>query len=129
VSTIVLMFASRVVRSATMTRPPGSASRRRRLSYFSVGFSNAPSDPSYALVAVRPAPRRRRSNTQDAADAAVPVPNAHARIGAAEIGSDTASGSMVMAPAPPKGTQILKQPGSDCPPLPSPSPAPGLPKQ
>jgi hypothetical protein len=83
----------------------------------------------------------------DAADAAVPVPSPHARIGDTEVGSGTTSGSMVIAPAPTKGTQILvcakdyasttitsgapdvvvtlqKQPGADCPPLPTPSPAP-----
>jgi len=82
-----------------------------------------------------------------AAGAPVPVPNPHARIGDTEVGSGTTSGSMAIAPAPTKGTQILicakdyasatitsgppdvvvtlqKQPGSDCPPLPTPSPAP-----
>src|SRR5437868_4534395 len=87
------------------------------------------------------------NDAESAAGAAVPVPNPHARIGDTEVGSGTTSGSMVIAPAPAKGTQILvcakdyasttftsggpnvvvslrKQPGSDCPPLPTPSPAP-----
>ena len=86
------------------------------------------------------------------ADAATGVPNPKARVGDAQVGSGTPSGSMVIAPAPPKGTDILicakdyasttiksgsanitvtlkKSPGSDCAPLPTPagqtpSPAP-----
>jgi hypothetical protein len=87
------------------------------------------------------------NDAETAAGAAVPVPNPHARVGETEVGSGTTSGSMVIAPAPAKGTAILicakdyasstitsgppdvvvtlqKQPGSDCPPLPTPSPAP-----
>jgi hypothetical protein len=75
------------------------------------------------------------------------VANPKARIGDAQVGSGTTDGSMVIAPAPPKGTSILicakdhesqtitagpptvtltLQPkaGADCPPLPTPSPAP-----
>ena len=75
------------------------------------------------------------------------VPSPKARIGDAQVGSGTPDGSMVIAPAPQKGTAILicakdhasqtinageptvtvvlqPQPGSDCPPLPSPSPVP-----
>ena len=86
------------------------------------------------------------------ADSGVAVPNPKARVGDASVGNGTPSGSMVIAPAPPKDTDILicakdyasatiktgsanvtvtlkKSPGSDCPPLPtpvgqSPSPAP-----
>jgi hypothetical protein len=75
------------------------------------------------------------------------VPSPHARIGDTEVGRGTPDGSMVIAPAPQKGTAIVVcakdyepstiiagQPqvtvvlsplaGADCPPLPTPSPAP-----
>ena len=75
------------------------------------------------------------------------VPNPHARIGDTEVGSGTPDGSMVIAPAPDKGTAILicakdYEPltitagapdvtvaltplaGADCAPLPTPSPVP-----
>ncbi|HTH71466.1 MAG TPA: hypothetical protein VL493_09315 [Candidatus Saccharimonadales bacterium] len=75
------------------------------------------------------------------------VPNPHARIGDHEVGSGTPDGSMVIAPAPTKGTAILicakdYEPttitsgapdvtvvltplaGADCAPLPTPSPVP-----
>jgi len=84
------------------------------------------------------------------ADSGVGVPNPKARVGDAQVGSGTPSGSMVLAPAPAAGTEILicakdyasttiksgaanitvtlkKSPGSDCPPLPTPvgqTPAP-----
>jgi len=81
------------------------------------------------------------------ADTGTGVPSPKARVGDAQVGSGTASGSMVIAPAPPKDIDILicakdyasttiksgsasvtvtlkKSPGSDCPPLPSPSPLP-----
>ena len=79
------------------------------------------------------------------ADTGTGVPNPWARIGDAQLGNGTPSGSMVIAPAPPAGTEVLicakdyasttiksgkanvtvtlkKSPGSDCPPLPT---APG----
>lgn len=84
------------------------------------------------------------------ADNGIGVPNPKARVGDAQVGNGTPSGSMVIAPAPPKDTEILicakdyasttiksgaanitvtlkKSPGSDCPPLPTPvgqTPAP-----
>jgi len=81
------------------------------------------------------------------AETGAPVPNPKARIGDLQPGNGTPSGSMVIAPAPAKGTEILicakdyasttiksgaanvtvtlkKAPGSDCPALPTPSPAP-----
>lgn len=84
------------------------------------------------------------------ADNGIGVPNPKARIGDTQPGNGTTSGSMVIAPAPPKDTEILicakdyasttiksgaanitvtlkKSPGSDCPPLPTPvgqTPAP-----
>ena len=81
------------------------------------------------------------------ADTGTPVPNPKARVGDTQPGNGTTSGSMVIAPAPPAGTEILicakdyaattiksgaanvtvtlkKTPGSDCPALPTPSPAP-----
>ena len=81
------------------------------------------------------------------ADTGAPVPNPKARVGDTQPGNGTTSGSMVIAPAPPAGTEILvcakdyaattimsgaanvtvtlkKTPGSDCPALPTPSPAP-----
>jgi len=86
-------------------------------------------------------------STQVNDETGAPVPNPKARLGDAQVGSGTASGSMVIAPAPPKDTEILvcakeyasttiksgsanitvvlkKSAGSDCPPLPTPSPAP-----
>ena len=81
------------------------------------------------------------------ADTGTGVPSPKARVGDNQPGNGTPSGSMVIAPAPPKGTDILicakdyaatsiksgaanitvtlkKSPGSDCPALPTPSPAP-----
>ena len=81
------------------------------------------------------------------ADTGAGVPNPKARVGDIQPGNGTASGSMVIAPTPPKGTEILicakdyasttikagaanvtvtlkKEAGADCPPLPSPSAAP-----
>lgn len=78
------------------------------------------------------------------ADNGIGVPNPKARVGDAQVGNGTPSGSMVIAPAPPKDTEILicakdyasttiksgaanvtvtlkKSPGSDCPPLPTPA--------
>lgn len=75
------------------------------------------------------------------------VASPKARIGNAQVGNGTVDGSMVIAPAPQKGTAILicakdhepqtinagaptvvvvlqPQPGADCPPLPTPSPKP-----
>ena len=86
------------------------------------------------------------------ADTGTPVPNPKARVGDAQVGNGTTSGSMAIAPAPPKGTEILicakdyasatittgvtnvtvtlkKAPGSDCPPLPTPIPLPTAPGQ
>ena len=84
------------------------------------------------------------------ADTGTGVPSPKARIGDTQPGNGTPSGSMVIAPAPPKDTEIFicakdyasttiksgaanitvtlkKSPGSDCPPLPTPvgqTPAP-----
>lgn len=86
------------------------------------------------------------------ADSGVGVPNPKARVGTSQPGNGTTSGSMVVAPAPPKGTEILicakdyasttissgvanitvtlkKSPGSDCPALPASSPLPTAPGQ
>ena len=86
------------------------------------------------------------------ADSGVAVPNPKARVGDAQPGNGTPSGTMVIAPAPPRDTDILicakdyasttiksgaanvtvtlkKSPGSDCPALPTPIPAPTAPGQ